>query len=540
MLRKCAALGLALVLVACGGGAVTPAQSPTAGPAPQDASAAKPGAAKDAQSAGAGDLPSGVPAPGPECAAFASEAPTTCATSGDFNERLAAALEAPADERNRLLRCLEKAPEAPGGLIRALRADLAPRGCADDVLGSRPADASTPRDVADALVALAVGARLYRSVRQPPLPHPPFSKAEFSKQFKEVLTPWITAQAHAVDVLSQVGPRLSGYAKAIVALEAGLADMRFVNVARSIELPEEMKADAEIKETYLVTLEQALEPRVLRGRDAALVGLGELQRQGVLNDVRLNDARQLLSELFAGRRIDALDKLLLPPLPALDTSTPALKIAAKLPAFYMLKLATSPNVDDPKLLRARLEQGAPPALWLNSGGPTPTPELASLNRRALFLLGQTYFWAEPFARAAAVAPAQGDSEAALVVALGGLLARGPRNAAALMLGPPALPAELRDTTSLDALAKQKGQVAGLAEFDAAYVRAMAPPANDPAFWKDEAQRYQRAQKKLGEKDAKLAADLAKAAADTERALKDSKNTQNAQHGAAPASAAKAP
>lgn len=514
---------------------MTPAQSPAAGPAP-DAGAAGPkaDASNDAKPSGAGELPPGLPPPGPECAAFANEAPTTCAPGGDFNERLAAALEAPADERNRLLRCLEKAPEAPGGLIRALRADLAPRGCADDVLGSRPTDASTPRDVADTLVALAVGARLYRSVRQPPLPHPPFSKAEFSKLFKEVLTPWITAQAHAVDVLAQVGPRLSGYAKAIVALEAGLADMRFVNVARSIELPDEMKADAEIKETYLVTLEQALEPRVVRGRDAALVGLGELQRQGVLNDARLNDARKLLSELFAGRRLNALDKLLLPPLPALDTSSPALKIAAKLPAFYMLKLATSPNVDDPKLLRARLEQGAPPSLWLNaSSGSAPAPELSSLNRRALFQLGQTYFWAEPFARAAAIVPAQNDNDAALVVALSGVLARGPRNAAALMLGPPTLPAELRETTSLDALAKQKSPTAGLAEFDAAYVRALAPPANDPAFWKDEAQRYQRAQKKLGEKDAKLAAELGKAAVDTEKALKDAKN-------ATPAAPPKAP
>ncbi|HVY27561.1 MAG TPA: hypothetical protein VHB79_13475 [Polyangiaceae bacterium] len=535
MLRKCAALGQALVLVACGGGAVTPAQSPTAGGAPAPgATADKPGTLSESKVSGSGELPPGLPPPGPECAAFASEAPLTCA-NGDFNERLAVALEAPADERNRLLRCLEKAPEAPGGLMRALRADLAPRGCADDVLGSRPADANTPRDVSEMLVALAVGARLYRSVRQPPLPHPPFSKAEFSKQFKEVLTPWISAQAHAVDVLSQVGPRLSGYAKAIVALEAGLADMRFVNVARSIELPDEMKADPEIKETYLVTLEQALEPRVLRGRDAALVGLGELQRLGILNDVRLNDARKLLSELFAGRRIDALDKLLLPALPALDTSSPALKIAAKLPAFYMLKLAASPSVDDPKLLRARLEQGAPPALWLNanSGGP-PAPELASLNRRALFSLGQTYFWAEPFTRSAGIAAAPGDAEGALVVALSSLLAHGPRNAAALMLGPPTLPAELRETSGLDALAKQKGQVAGLAEFDAAYVRSLAPPANDPAFWRDEAQRYQRAQKKLTEKDAKLAADLAKAAGDTEKALKDAKN------GAPPAAATKAP
>jgi hypothetical protein len=210
------------------------------------------------------------------------------------------------------------------------------------------ADAPGPaRELADTLIALGVGARLYRSVRAAPLPRPPFDKPTFLKHFKEVLRPWIVEQARAVDVLSQVGPRLSGYAKAIVALEAGLADLRFVEVARSIELPAEMKDDAEIRETYLVTLEQALEPRITRGRDAALVGLGELARQGVLYDARLADARKLLSEMYAGRRIDALDRLLLPPLPKPELDTPALKLAANLPAFYSLRLDATPNSPTP-------------------------------------------------------------------------------------------------------------------------------------------------------------------------------------------------
>ena len=62
-------------------------------------------------------------------------------------------------------------------------------------------------------------------------------------------------------------------------------------------------------------------------------------------------------------------------------------------------------------------------------------------------------------------------------------------------------------------------MAGLAEFDAAYLRGLAPPANDPAFWKEQTERYRRAQKQLDEKAAKVAADLAKAAADTEKELR---------------------
>ncbi len=520
MLRSLVGLGLVLFSTACGAGgsAVGPAKSPDASPDQGPPGVTPVGEAKPA---GLGDAPAGVPAAPQECAAFTGAPPTSC-TPGDFKDQLAAALTAAPEGRDALLRCLESSTEAPSGLVRALRADLAPRACGDAIVASEVGKSGQPRELADALVALGVGARLNRSVRQAPLPRPPFTKADFLKHFKEVLSPWIAEQAHAVDTLSKVGPRLSNYAKAVVALEAGLADMRFVGVARSIDLPKEMKDDPEIRETYLVALEQALEPRVLRGRDAALVGLGELARQGVMRDARLTEVRKLLSELYAGRRIDALDKLLLPALPPAAQTTTALKVAANLPAFYALRFDSAPGIDDPTLLRARLEQGVPPALWLTPLPTTASPELAVLAQRALFQLGQMYFWAEPFARAAAIETPANDANAMLVAGLAKVLARGPRNAAALMLGPPTLPPELRDTAALDVLAKAKGQgpVAGLAEFDAAYLRGLAPPVNDPAFWKEQHARFGRAQKALVDKVLQAnAADLAKAAADTEKELR---------------------
>jgi len=461
MLRSLAPLALSLLLTACGAaGPSAPAKAPETTPAPSQAPKAGETAAKSSNTNPLAELPPGIPEASADCPARTKVARAACAARGDFTVELAKALSSSGVEQDRLLGCLESAPEAPPGLLRALRADLAPRGCGDATVGDGVVSGA-PREIADVLVALGVGARLYRSVREPPLPRPPFDKAAFLKHFKETLSPWIAQQAHAVDVLSQIGPRLSGYAKGIVALEAGLADMRFVAIARAIELPAEMKNDPEIRETYLVALEQALEPRVARGRDAALVGLAELSRQGITKDFRLDEARGLLSQLFAGRRIDALDRLLLPALPALSVDTPALSVAAKLPAFYSLKLDATPSISDPKLLRARLEQGVPPALWL--GNPAPAPELATLTQHALFKLGQAYFWAEPFARAAAIETPASDGNAALLSALAKVLARGPRNAAALMLGPPSLPPELRDTAGVDALTKQKGPLAGLAE-----------------------------------------------------------------------------
>ncbi len=517
MFRKLVLVAWCVLPLACGGGAALPAQSPA--DAANDAEPPPATSPAPAKESGLGESPAGVPRPADECRAFASAEPPGSCGEGDVTTQLVGALEASGERRDAGLRCLSDAQGLPPGLVLALRADLAPRGCADVVVGSAVVDGA-PRDVADALIALGVGARLHRTVREPPLPQASFDKPAFLKFFKAELGPWILAQAHAIDVLSKVGPRLNGYGKAIVALEAGLADMRFVSVARSVQLPEEMKNDPELREAYLVSLEQALEPRIARGRDAALVGLGELSRLGVLNDARLSDARALLSSLFAGRRIDALDGLLLTALPPLDQSTPELRLAAKLPAFYAMKLAASPSVSDPKLLRARLEQGVPPGLWLDGAPTAASPELTALTQRGLFLLGQTYFWAEPFARAAKL-PAPGEDTAALLIAaLSKVLAKGPRNAAAMMLGSTTLPPELRDTGALDALAAAKGPVAGLAEFDAAYVRALAPPANDPAFWKEQATRYQRAQKKLEQPAAKAKAlDLAKAAQDTERELR---------------------
>lgn len=518
MLRSVRVLLALLCLSGCGaGGGLGPAKTPVAGASASPESSPRDAAAPSA--AGFGELPRGVPAPPESCSAYRETSLANC-PAGTFNANLAKALDESDVARDALLRCLEEAPEAPAGLIRALRADLAPRACGDAVVGNEASVSGRARDVADALVALGVGARLHRSMRDVPLPPAPFNKQQFLQHFKQVLSPWLLDQARAIDALSKVGPRLSGYAKAVVALEAGLADLRFVSVARAIELPEEMKADPEVRETYLVALEQALELRVTRGRDAALVGLGELSRQGITNDARLRDARKLLSELYAGRRIDALDQLLLPLLPPLETSTPELQIAARLPAFYAQKLDASPKLDDPKLLRARLEQGVPPAVWLASAQAPLPPELSALAQRALFQLGQAYFWAEAFARAATATAAPGTAESALLGAAAKVLARGPRNAAALLLGPPTLPPELRDTVPLDALAKDQTPTAGLAEFDAAYLRGLAPPANDPAFWKEQATRYGRAQKKLGDAAAKkVAADLARAAQDTERALR---------------------
>src|SRR5690606_4508830 len=85
---------------------------------------------------------------------------------------------------------------------------------------------------------------------------------------------WVTEQATAIQALGALGSEIGYYGRAVVAVEAGMADMRFIDVVREVPVPEEFRGDAELEEVYYQGLERALEPRKERGRDAALVGLG--------------------------------------------------------------------------------------------------------------------------------------------------------------------------------------------------------------------------------------------------------------------------
>jgi hypothetical protein len=469
--------------------------------------------------------PAGVPAADASCQEYVghSSACATAATSAPKPEALAQALTTSAPlERDTELACLESDSSFPAGLIRALRAELAPLGCAD-VLAMpflEPRRAELDRSIEDTLIALAAGGRLARLVHQAPELSPPFDKPHFLDFFQATLKPWIVTQAQAIHDLSLSGARLSPYAKGIVAIEAGLADMRFVSVVRKVALPKEMSDDAEVRETYYAALDEALEPRKARGRDAALVGLREFASVGILVDSRVERARALLSEVYAGRRIDALDKLLLPPLsPALDDSTER-KLALRLPTFYAGYLLASSSLDAP-LLRALVERGLPRALAAQLD-PTKLDEAQrDLFTRALLERGRRYFRAEDFALAARLSSGDKPSpERALYHALASSLQNGPRDASELILRGPQLPNGAVQVAELDRLANEKkNPSAALAAFDAAYLLGLAPPANDAKFWDDLAKRYEAASRTLKDPaQKKLAHESSTAAKDTARAL----------------------
>jgi hypothetical protein len=466
--------------------------------------------------------PAAVPPPPAECGALVAHPTSGCAPAAPPRAALAAALGKSGAERDAALACIETLPAFPAGLVRALRAELGPESCADAFV--TPALEAPPkgmtRDLENVMLGLVVSARLSRLLSDPPRPEPPVTKDRFRTFFADVLTPWVLSQAAAVEKLSLAGARLGGYGRGVAAIAAGNADLRFVEMVREVPLPDEMRADKAVESAYFGALDEALEPRKARGRDAALVGLRAFAELGAVHDPRVNRARELLSKLYSGSRVDALDRLLLPDLEPTDLSQPELALAASLPTYYANELFSDADAVDSKLVRAYLERGLPAKLRAKLDALAPPSPLRLLDARGALESGLKYFRARDFQRAALLLEKEKlDEGGRLLAALSKTLSSGPEDAAVLMLKGPFL-SGTGDVSGLDAEAKKKGRLAGRTAFDAAYLLQLAPKPEDAAFWDDLSQRFAQAEKllKAGPKpDSTTAAPLARGYADAARA-----------------------
>ncbi len=520
----------AWLVVGCGAAATPAPAAPAPAPANSAASPAANGTPAPAKAAGLPEAPAGVPPAPASCAAFSERAVPACGADGDKAlDALDAALgSTDAGQRDTQLAALEKCSAFPAGLVRALRAELAPAACGDALVDPLLAARAQTLDasVHDALVGLGLGARLSRLVNEPPRLEPPFDKQRFREFFKSKLAPWIAGQARAIHEIAAGGAKLRGYGEGVVAVESGMADMRFVEVVRDVPLPDELAKDKDFKDVYYSSLDQALEPRKTRGRDAALVGLEHFAAAGALVDPRVEKARAMLSRLYGGRRIDALDDLLLPALAPFKAHTRAERLASRLPTFYAGFVLSNADPTNPALLRALLERGVPPSTQKRLEAAKADTPANQLYARFLVELGQTYWRSNDFARAASIAAAATDpkqAEPRLIAALAQALQGGPRDAAEMMLKGPFLPGGVGDVAALDRLAHSKSPLSGMAEFNAAYILQLVAPAKaDAGYWTKLAQRYGAAARRLKEKQRTSALDREKAAKATAKAIRNNK------------------
>lgn len=467
-----------------------------------------------------------VPAPSKECDSYTAHVPKTACGADAPLVALGVALAESGVARDDKLAQLESCKLFEPGLIRALRADLAMEGCGDTIaaplLVSPPSELRRP--ISDALKGLSLAAKLTRLVRNPPRAEPSMDRAAFNDYFRKQLTPWIVGQAKAIHDLSTQGARLDGYGKGIAAVEAGLADMRFVEIVRGVPLPADMARDKEVSDAYYAALDEALEPRKARGRDAALVGLREFDKMGALRDARVDRARALLSSLYGGRRIDALDGLLLSNVQDYPPKTDEERIARQLPPFYTEFVLAQWKPADASALRQLLETGIAPTFRRLLGGQSLSTDAAKILARGHMRLGQLYWHSGDFAEALRIAQSvnagkKRDAEMEFIEALSSVLAGGPKDAAEMMVRGPQYPAKVGDVAALDHVASSNNPHAGIAAFDAAYLLRLVPPlAPDAKFWEDLATRFHKAatrmrdagQKKIAEEASHAATETAKA------------------------------
>ncbi|WP_437735641.1 hypothetical protein [Sorangium sp. So ce1335] len=488
----------------------------------------------DPKSALVPPTPAGVPAPPAACEAFARRAPVAPAKAcGDAQGALDALDAALAEDdparRDARLAGVETCAGLDAGLARALRAELAPVACGDAIAAPflEAPPATLKGDLYQVLLGLTLSARLARTATEPPTLRPPYDVQRVVAFTKGPLLTWVTDQARAIEDLGRLGIALPFYAKGIVAVEAGRADMRLVEAVRSAPLPDAMRKDAELSNVYYGELDQLLEPWKARGRDAALVGLRELSSVGVLRDARVDGARAMLSRLYGGRRVDALDALELPPLPAATPSTAAERLAARLPTYYAGRLLPADAAARPELLRALLDRGVPLQHRAALRTAQLSPEARLLYARARIELGRLYWRAVDFDQAAALLTAWPEGtprppEATMLLALALGLRNGPEDAALMMRRAPLAGLGLGDLAALDwvARAKPASPHAGIAAYDAALIKQIAAPQGaDASYWADVAARFREAQALLTGPLAQAAEERARAADEVARAAR---------------------
>ncbi|MDB4938266.1 MAG: hypothetical protein JWP87_5238, partial [Labilithrix sp.] len=413
----------------------------------------------------------GVSAPPPSCAAYANRAP------GKEHTGLieAFAEKDPAKRDARLVAISKTAAMLAGAWTLMIRAELAPIECADAIIDPflqaySPASSTETPSRLQTLVGFSLAAKLSRTATAPPAMGAIRDKEKVKAFIGGPLKTWLVEQSTAIEVLSSGAAGLTGYARGVAAIEAGIAELRLVDKMRSAPVPATW--DPELKAIYEAALDEALEPRKKRGRDAALVGMSDFAREGIFRDSRVDRARTLLSKLYGGRRIDALDGLLVPVVVVTPPMTTKELAIANVPSTW-LENPEIINPEEPRILTRGVTRQMRKRFATNPD--SAAPEVRSAYARTRFDMGRVYWRRVDFVEAAHGAKGSKKPEDRLTLALSLALAQGPNGAAEMMRAPTPAALDLRHTEALEALAAEGGPLAGLAAYDAAHLRALSPP-----------------------------------------------------------------
>lgn len=476
--------------------------------------------------------PKGVPAAPASCNAFVNRkapAATACADAAAALPLLGAALEKSGDERDAALAALEACKGLEPGIVRAIRVEVAPPECADvmaePILAKKPKELSG--SVEHALIGLALSARLHRTASTPPVLAPPFETKKVDTFVKKQLFPWFNDQAVAIQELSKQGSQLSSYGKGVVALAAGWADLRMVDVLRESPVPDDFRTDPEKGSVYFAALDEQLEPRKTRGRDAALVGIREMAAQGILVDDRTSRTRGLLAKLYGGRRVDSLDVLFMPAARTVPSKDALGSLASRLPTFYAGLLLDPNAVLSAPMIAAFAQRGIPTPMRaaLKESEDKLTDDARLEIARFKLMMGLRYWRSVDFDAAVAqlskLSPEAKAADGALLHGVALALRKGPADVATLMLQVEPFGPKFGDVRALDWVRDEKPGTpeAGYAAFNGAVIRQIATPRDaDAAYWTSLKERYETASKLLPESQRNESLERARSAEATAKVL----------------------
>ena len=413
-----------------------------------------------------------VPAAPATCRAFVERAPTTkppCDTRAELLTGLDSAIGiTDVDARDTALVPLESCTGAPAGLIRALRADLAPVACADvmvePVLANRRAKMSG--EVQHVLVGLAIAARQSRLRGGPPEMRPPFDQAHLRAYIDGTVHEWHRRRSAASEELTKVARTLVGYGRAVALLECGRSELRMWGKAATPVGP--VGRHDELRNAYSNEL-QATTLLPTRGRaiELSTSGLAEYATVGVLADGRRDRGSKLVAKGLP-TRMETLAWTVLPPLPAADTSTVEARLLARLPTFYAEALLPAELADDPVMLRAMLERGLGKAARARLRRHPPGPEGRRLVAHAKVKLGLLYWRGVDFDQALAAIGARRDDESLVLMAIALALRTGDDGRMRRLLENASAPNPV-SLRALEWLSQSEGQLFAIAAYDLAVI-----------------------------------------------------------------------
>jgi hypothetical protein len=236
--------------------------------------------------------------------------------------------------------------------------------------------------------------------------------------------------------------------------------------------------------------------------------MSDFAKLGILRDSRIDRARVLLTRLYGGRRIDALDMLFLPAQPA-PSATPQDVVVANTPLPWLEHKDLGVAHDPRSLWRGVTDSMRADVRKIESGGAPPagSENLLPLYARARLDMGRVYWRRVDFVEAAHAAKPSSKPEDRLVLAVSLALAQGPNGAAEMMRAATPATLDLKHTEALDALVTEGGPLAGMAAFDAAHLRALSPPDGDDAtpYLRDVSARFRKSESLLTDPAQKKAA-----------------------------------